>query len=80
MESIKMYRRCKALKPATKDFSGRVAFEKHAVPLLTWILILACVYVCVWQAIQNQLGEELLQDLINFCLRYMGLIKLPKKR
>ncbi|XP_017337135.1 phosphomannomutase 1 [Ictalurus punctatus] len=32
------------------------------------------------QAIQNQLGEELLQDLINFCLRYMGLIKLPKKR
>ncbi|KAM9779919.1 phosphomannomutase 1 [Neosynchiropus ocellatus] len=32
------------------------------------------------QAIQNQLGEELLQDLINFCLSYMGLIKLPKKR
>ncbi|KAG7281147.1 hypothetical protein CRUP_032850 [Coryphaenoides rupestris] len=31
-------------------------------------------------AIQNQIGEELLQDLINFCLRYMGLIKLPKKR
>uniref|UniRef100_A0A3B3REN9 Phosphomannomutase n=1 Tax=Paramormyrops kingsleyae TaxID=1676925 RepID=A0A3B3REN9_9TELE len=32
------------------------------------------------QAIQNHLGEELLQDLINFCLRYMGLIRLPKKR
>ncbi|KAL4647851.1 phosphomannomutase 1 isoform X1 [Arapaima gigas] len=32
------------------------------------------------QAIQNHLGEELLQDLINFCLQYMGLIKLPKKR
>ncbi|XP_072299842.1 phosphomannomutase 1-like isoform X2 [Eucyclogobius newberryi] len=32
------------------------------------------------QAIQNQIGEELLQDLINFCLSYMGLIKLPKKR
>ncbi|XP_057184030.1 phosphomannomutase 1 isoform X2 [Triplophysa rosa] len=32
------------------------------------------------QAIQNKLGEELLQDLINFCLRYMGLLKLPKKR
>ncbi|KAJ3600762.1 hypothetical protein NHX12_031737 [Muraenolepis orangiensis] len=32
------------------------------------------------QAIQNQIGEELLQDLINYCLRYMGLIKLPKKR
>ncbi|XP_055753579.1 phosphomannomutase 1-like isoform X4 [Salvelinus fontinalis] len=31
------------------------------------------------QAIQNQIGEELLQDLINFCLSYMGLIKLPKK-
>uniref|UniRef100_A0A8C7XA81 Phosphomannomutase n=1 Tax=Oryzias sinensis TaxID=183150 RepID=A0A8C7XA81_9TELE len=30
--------------------------------------------------IQNHLGEELLQDLINFCLSYMGLIKLPKKR
>uniref|UniRef100_A0A672ZPY7 Phosphomannomutase n=1 Tax=Sphaeramia orbicularis TaxID=375764 RepID=A0A672ZPY7_9TELE len=28
----------------------------------------------------NQIGEELLQDLINFCLSYMGLIKLPKKR
>ncbi|CAL8274911.1 unnamed protein product [Lota lota] len=32
------------------------------------------------QAIQNQIGEELLQDLINYCLRYMGLMKLPKKR
>ncbi|XP_061605418.1 phosphomannomutase 1 isoform X3 [Phyllopteryx taeniolatus] len=32
------------------------------------------------QAIQNHIGEELLQDLINFCLSYMGLIKLPKKR
>uniref|UniRef100_A0A1A8MZE4 Phosphomannomutase n=1 Tax=Nothobranchius pienaari TaxID=704102 RepID=A0A1A8MZE4_9TELE len=31
-------------------------------------------------AIQNHLGEELLQELINFCLNYMGLIKLPKKR
>ncbi|XP_028310463.1 phosphomannomutase 1 [Gouania willdenowi] len=31
-------------------------------------------------AIQNHIGEELLQDLINFCLSYMGLIKLPKKR
>ncbi|XP_077590066.1 phosphomannomutase 1 [Stigmatopora nigra] len=30
--------------------------------------------------IQNHLGEELLQDLINFCLNYIGLIKLPKKR
>ncbi|XP_041093902.1 phosphomannomutase 1-like [Polyodon spathula] len=32
------------------------------------------------QAIQDQLGEELLQDLINFCLSYMALLKLPKKR
>lgn len=32
------------------------------------------------QTIQNKIGEELLQDLINFCLSYMGLIKLPKKR
>ncbi|XP_061830463.1 phosphomannomutase 1-like isoform X1 [Nerophis lumbriciformis] len=31
-------------------------------------------------AIQEHIGEELLQDLINFCLNYMGLIKLPKKR
>uniref|UniRef100_A0A4X2KCW5 Phosphomannomutase n=1 Tax=Vombatus ursinus TaxID=29139 RepID=A0A4X2KCW5_VOMUR len=30
--------------------------------------------------IQNYLGEELLQDLINFCLNYMALLKLPKKR
>ncbi|XP_068177994.1 phosphomannomutase 2 isoform X2 [Antennarius striatus] len=32
------------------------------------------------QSIQNQMGEELLQDLINFCLNYMAQIKLPKKR
>ncbi|KAM8930951.1 phosphomannomutase 1 [Pelodytes ibericus] len=32
------------------------------------------------QAIQNHLGEELLQDLINFCLKYIALLKLPKKR
>uniref|UniRef100_G3SQD9 Phosphomannomutase n=1 Tax=Loxodonta africana TaxID=9785 RepID=G3SQD9_LOXAF len=29
---------------------------------------------------QNHLGEELLQDLINFCLSYMALLRLPKKR
>ncbi|KAL2309156.1 hypothetical protein Nmel_005339 [Mimus melanotis] len=34
----------------------------------------------VLQAIQDHLGEELLQDLINFCLNYMALLKLPKKR
>ncbi|KAM3914737.1 phosphomannomutase 1 isoform 1-T1 [Leptodactylus fuscus] len=32
------------------------------------------------QAIQNHLGEELLQDLINFCLSYIAMLKLPKKR
>ncbi|XP_068607253.1 phosphomannomutase 2 [Brachionichthys hirsutus] len=32
------------------------------------------------QSIQNQMGEEVLQDLINFCLNYMAKIKLPKKR
>ncbi|XP_019370642.1 PREDICTED: phosphomannomutase 1 isoform X1 [Gavialis gangeticus] len=32
------------------------------------------------QAIQDHLGEELLQELINFCLNYMALLKLPKKR
>ncbi|XP_029367711.1 phosphomannomutase 2 isoform X2 [Echeneis naucrates] len=32
------------------------------------------------QSIQAQMGEELLQDLINFCLNYMAQIKLPKKR
>lgn len=32
------------------------------------------------QTIQNHLGEELLQDLINFCLHYMALLRLPKKR
>lgn len=36
--------------------------------------------VSLAQTIQNHLGEELLQDLINFCLRYMALLKLPKKR
>lgn len=32
------------------------------------------------QAIQDHLGEELLQDLINFCLNYIALLRLPKKR
>ncbi|XP_066489674.1 phosphomannomutase 1 [Tiliqua scincoides] len=32
------------------------------------------------QTIQNYLGEELLQELINFCLNYISLLKLPKKR
>ncbi|XP_047418075.1 phosphomannomutase 1-like [Sciurus carolinensis] len=32
------------------------------------------------QTIQNHLGEELLKDLINFCLSYMALLRLPKKR
>ncbi|XP_066544973.1 phosphomannomutase 2 [Amia ocellicauda] len=32
------------------------------------------------QSIRAHLGEELLQDFINFCLNYMSKIKLPKKR
>uniref|UniRef100_A0A3P9MPS4 Phosphomannomutase n=1 Tax=Oryzias latipes TaxID=8090 RepID=A0A3P9MPS4_ORYLA len=32
------------------------------------------------QSIQAHMGEELLQDFINFCLNYMASIKLPKKR
>ncbi|XP_067875556.1 phosphomannomutase 1-like isoform X2 [Heterodontus francisci] len=29
---------------------------------------------------ENYLGEELLQELINFCLSYMAVIRLPRKR
>uniref|UniRef100_A0A673HHJ6 Phosphomannomutase n=1 Tax=Sinocyclocheilus rhinocerous TaxID=307959 RepID=A0A673HHJ6_9TELE len=32
------------------------------------------------QNIQAYLGEEVLQDFINFCLNYLSKIKLPKKR
>lgn len=32
------------------------------------------------QNIQAHLGEEVLQDFINFCLNYLSKIKLPKKR
>ncbi|XP_062393521.1 phosphomannomutase 2 [Sardina pilchardus] len=32
------------------------------------------------QSIQAYLGEEILQDFINFCLDYLAKIKLPKKR
>uniref|UniRef100_A0A3Q3X862 Phosphomannomutase n=1 Tax=Mola mola TaxID=94237 RepID=A0A3Q3X862_MOLML len=32
------------------------------------------------QSIQAHMGEELLQDFINFCLSYMAKIKLPRKR
>lgn len=32
------------------------------------------------QSIQAHMGEELLQEFINFCLNYMSRIKLPRKR
>ncbi|XP_066496724.1 phosphomannomutase 2 [Tiliqua scincoides] len=32
------------------------------------------------QSIQGHLGEDLLQDLINYCLSYIAKIKLPRKR
>lgn len=32
------------------------------------------------QSIQAYMGEELLQDFINFCLDYLAKIKLPRKR
>ncbi|XP_069503147.1 phosphomannomutase 2 [Ambystoma mexicanum] len=32
------------------------------------------------QSIQAHLGEDLVQDIINFCLSYIAKIKLPKKR
>lgn len=32
------------------------------------------------QSIQAHMGEDLLQEFINFCLNYMAKIKLPKKR
>uniref|UniRef100_A0A8C1Z8N3 Phosphomannomutase n=1 Tax=Cyprinus carpio TaxID=7962 RepID=A0A8C1Z8N3_CYPCA len=32
------------------------------------------------QNIQAYMGEEVLQDFINFCLNYLSKIKLPKKR
>lgn len=35
---------------------------------------------CCCQSIQAHMGEDLLQDFINFCLNYMAKIKLPKKR
>ncbi|XP_028292880.1 phosphomannomutase 2 isoform X2 [Gouania willdenowi] len=31
-------------------------------------------------SVQAHMGEELLQDFINFCLNYLSKIKLPKKR
>lgn len=40
----------------------------------------ACLMCLPFQSIQKHMGEELLQDFINFCLNYMAKIKLPKKR
>lgn len=37
-------------------------------------------FVCCCQSIQAHMGEELLQEFINFCLSYLAKIKLPKKR
>lgn len=37
---------------------------------------------CDWlfQSIQAYMGEDLLQDFINFCLNYLAKITLPRKR
>lgn len=32
------------------------------------------------QSIQSHMGDELLQELINFCLSYMSKLKIPRKR
>uniref|UniRef100_A0A4W5LIV5 Phosphomannomutase n=1 Tax=Hucho hucho TaxID=62062 RepID=A0A4W5LIV5_9TELE len=32
------------------------------------------------QSIQAYMGEDLLQDFINFCLNYLAKITLPRKR
>ncbi|KAF2981720.1 hypothetical protein EK904_015102 [Melospiza melodia maxima] len=32
------------------------------------------------QSIQGHLGEDILQDVINYCLGYLAKIRLPKKR
>lgn len=32
------------------------------------------------QSIQAYMGEDILQDFINFCLNYLSKLKLPKKR
>jgi len=33
-----------------------------------------------FQSIKTKMGEEKLQTFVNFCLRYMSELKLPKKR
>lgn len=34
----------------------------------------------MFQTIQNYIGEEKLQDFINYCLRYLSEIRIPVKR
>ncbi|KAJ1097863.1 hypothetical protein NDU88_002979 [Pleurodeles waltl] len=46
--------------------NGLVAYKEHK-------------FLCK-QSIQAHLGEDLVQDVINFCLGYIAKIKLPKKR
>ena len=38
------------------------------------------VLATLFQNIKKQMGEEKIQKFINFCLRYMSELKLPKKR
>lgn len=57
----------------------------HSSQSCSWVgfqggLASSSLHLFLPQAIQDHLGEELLQDLINFCLNYMALLKLPKKR
>lgn len=49
--------------------------SKRLVGNCVTVKILFCL-----QSIQAHMGEELLQEFINFCLNYMAKIKLPKKR
>lgn len=43
---------------------------------LRWLTVSSCSR----QSIQSHMGEDLLQEFINFCLNYMSKIKLPRKR
>ena len=69
------------------DFSAFLSVSIIFMLFSRFKILTKCIFVafafaivCVNQSIQAYLGEEILQDFINFCLDYMAKIKLPKKR
>lgn len=83
------YKKCCVFKTVTKMYdyvfseNGLVAYksgELISVKVGYTAFQFTMYFNLYFQSIKDEMGEEKLQTFINFCLRYMADIKLPKKR